>query len=102
MLDSRDALPHRCETSDIRDSGGQALREILRFSIGGFEGSQSQLQKARCCGGPAAKDVNKICTAPARESNLEVKIVKTPWVRSTYFWKLRFAKFAPRCGARAI
>ena len=36
------------------------------------------------CGGSAAQDVGKICTTPARESDLEVKIVKTPWVRSTF------------------
>ena len=34
----------------------------------GFEGSQSQLRKARWCGGSAAQDGNKICTTPARES----------------------------------
>ena len=36
------------------------------------------------CEGSAAQDVDKICTTPARESDLEVKIVKTPWVRSTF------------------
>ena len=29
-------------------------------------------------------ELPKICTTPARESDLEVKIVKTPWVRSTF------------------
>ena len=29
-------------------------------------------------------DLDKICTTPARESDLEAKIVKTPWVRSTF------------------
>ena len=29
-------------------------------------------------------DIDKICTTPARESDLEVKIVKTPWVRSAF------------------
>ena len=27
---------------------------------------------------------HKICTMPARESDSEAKIVKTPWVRSTF------------------
>ena len=36
------------------------------------------------CEGSAAQDVDKTCTTPARESNLEVKIVKTPWVRSAF------------------
>ena len=36
------------------------------------------------CEGSAAQDVDKMCTAPARESDSEVKIVKTPWVRSTF------------------
>ena len=43
----------------------------------------------------------KICTTPARKSDLEVKIVKTPWVRR-HFLKLSFAKIAPRLRARAI
>ena len=29
-------------------------------------------------------ELRKICTTPARESDSEVKIVKTPWVRSTF------------------
>ena len=36
------------------------------------------------CEGLAAQDVDKICTMPARESDSEVKIVKVPWVRSTF------------------
>ena len=36
------------------------------------------------CEGSAAQDADKNCTTPARESNLEVKIVKTPWVRSAF------------------
>ena len=76
--------------------------------------------------------LDKICTTLWRENDFEVKIVKTPWVRSTFgswasqnlhractrerfrsqnryntvgsehFWKLSFAKFAPRCGAKAV
>ena len=29
-------------------------------------------------------ELRKICTMPARESDLEAKIVKAPWVRSTF------------------
>ena len=36
------------------------------------------------CEGSAVQDVYKIRTTPARESDLEVEIVKTPWVRSTF------------------
>ena len=36
------------------------------------------------CGGSAAQDVAKICTTPARESDLEVKIVKNWQARSTF------------------
>ena len=36
------------------------------------------------CEGSAAQDVNKICTTPARESDLEVKIVKNWQVRGTF------------------
>ena len=46
-------------------------------------------------------DLDKICTTPARESDSEVKIVKKRTV-SEHFWKLSFAKFAPRLRARAI
>ena len=36
------------------------------------------------CGGSAAQDVDKICTTPARESDLEVKIVKNWHAGSTF------------------
>ena len=36
------------------------------------------------CRGSAAQDVAKLCTTPARESNLEVKIVKNWQRRSTF------------------
>ena len=36
------------------------------------------------CEGSAARDVNKICTTPARESDLEVTIVKNWQARSTF------------------
>ena len=46
-------------------------------------------------------EVAKICTTPARESDLEVKIVKK--LRgSEHFWKLKSPKFAPRLRARTI
>ena len=46
-------------------------------------------------------DVEKICTTPARESDLEAKIVKILACRE-HFWKLTSTKFAPRLRARAI
>ena len=36
------------------------------------------------CEGSAAQDVEKICTTPARESDLEVKIVKNWRARSIF------------------
>ena len=36
------------------------------------------------CGGSAAQDVDKIFTTPARESDLEVKIVKNWRCRGTF------------------
>ena len=36
------------------------------------------------CEGSVAQDVDKICTTPARESDLEVKIVKNWRCRSTF------------------
>ena len=46
-------------------------------------------------------DIDKICTTPARETDLAVKIVKNLRV-SAGFWKLSFAKIAPGLRARAI
>ena len=40
--------------------------------------------KKGSCGEAAAQDVDKICTTPARESDLEVKIVKNWQARSTF------------------
>ena len=45
--------------------------------------------------------IDKICTTPARESDLEVKIVKNWHVRSTFGSSHR-QNFAPRLRARAI
>ena len=53
------------------------------------------------CGGSAAQDVAKICTTPARKSDLEVKIVKNWRARGTFgSWSCQ--KFAPRLRATAI
>ena len=46
-------------------------------------------------------EVAKICTTPAREHDLEVKIVKK-LTASEHFWKLKSAKFAPRLRASTI
>ena len=40
--------------------------------------------KKGSCEGSVAQDVDKICTTPARESDLEVKIVKNWQARSTF------------------
>ena len=45
---------------------------------------------------------DKICTTPARESDLEVKIVKKWHGRSTFGSKLKPPKFAPRLRGRTI
>ena len=44
----------------------------------------------------------KICTRLWRESRLEVKLVERWYDIWEHFWKVRSAKFAPRCGARAV
>ena len=62
---------------------------------------KSKSLKHRGFGALLEVDIDKICTTPARESDLEVKIVKT-WQGSEHFWKLSFAKFAPRLRARTI
>ena len=62
---------------------------------------KSKSLKRRGFGALLEVELDKICTTPARESDLEVKIVKNwRWER---FWKLSFAKkFAPRLRARVI
>ena len=51
---------------------------MLCFSIVSWlRGFAKSGPKNGSCGGSAAQDVDKICTTPARESDLEVKIVKT-------------------------
>ena len=93
---------------------------------------KSKSLKRRGFGALLEVDLDKICTTPARESDLEVKIVKNWRCRSTFgswhrqnlhhacarerfgsqnreklacrehFWKLTSTKFAPRLRARAI
>ena len=54
----------------------EELREMLCFSIVSWpRGLAKSAPKNGSCGGSAAQDVNKICTTPAHESDLEVKIV---------------------------
>ena len=67
----------RCDTAEMRD---------MRF----WRVGTSQLRRTGGCGGSAAQDVAKICTTPAHESDLEVKIVQNS------------PKFAPRLRARTI
>ena len=58
---------------------------MLCFSIVLWLGSLGKSgPKNGSCGGSAAQDVAKICTTPAREHDLEVKIVKNWHVRSTF------------------
>ena len=47
-------------------------------------------------------ELRKICTTPARERFLRKKKKRHHAACSEHFWKLRFAKFAPRLRARAI
>ena len=105
---------------------------MLCFSVVSWLRRFAKFRKARWCGGSGGQDVDKICTTPARESDLEVKIVKNwrcrgtfgSWSRqnlhhacarerfgsqnreklacSEHFWKFSSTKFAPRLRARAI
>ena len=93
---------------------------------------KSKSLKTEGAGALLEVEVAKICTTPARQHDLEVKIVKNWHVRSTFgscshqnlhhgcarerfgsqnrkkmawsehFWKLRSPKFAPRLRARTI
>ena len=84
MFDSIGVLQRRCETWEILAGRNRGKCHVFP-SLCGFESSQSQLRKARWCGRLPAKDVDKICTAPARERDLEAKTVKTPQVLGTFF-----------------
>ena len=78
------------------------MREKLCFSIvlwlrwlGKSAPKNGRVRRIRCwrCG--------KICTTPARQRDLEVKIDKK-LTASEHFWKFKSPKFAPRLRARAI
>ena len=70
---------------DLRDFGGQELRERLCYSIvSWFRGFAKVGPKSGNCEGSAVQDVNKICITPARESDFKVKIVKNWQVRNTF------------------
>ena len=72
MFDGRDVLQHRCATWEFL-AGRNCARCYVFPQFCGLEGSQSQLRKARWCGKPAA-----------RESDLEVKIVKNRRSRNVF------------------
>ena len=75
MFDSRDVLQHRCETWEI--FAGRNCAKCYVFSIVLFLGRFAKVgPKSGSCEGSVAQDVGKIRTTPARESDLEVKIVK--------------------------
>ena len=68
----------RCDTAEMWEMRfwRVGIARNAEFSIVlWFAGSESQLLKTGG-GGSAAQDVDKICTAPARESDSEVKIVQ--------------------------
>ena len=71
---------------DSRDvSAGRNCAKRCVFSIVSWLRRFAKVgPKNGSCGGSAAQDVDKICTTPARESDLEVKIVKNWHVRSTF------------------
>ena len=70
---------------------------MLCFSmVSWLRGLAKSAPKNGSCGGWAAQDVNKICTTPARESDLKVKIVKNWHVRST-FWSWTSQKLHHAC-----
>ena len=78
------------------------MRETLCFSIvlwlRRLEKSGPKNGRVRRICGPRC---DKICTTPARQHDLEVKIIKKlAW--SEHFWKLKSPKFAPRLRASTI
>ena len=100
--------------------------------IWGSGGSKSRLAKAAGCGASWLDERWKICTPLWREAHFQVKMYKTPQLRTTFgscdvekvhavvarstfpsqnvqntpgpdhFWKLRCQKSARRCGAKHI
>ena len=111
---------------------GIAPNAVFFHSFVASKARKVSSEKARWCGGSAAQDGDKICATPARESDLEVKIVKNWQARSAFgccaslkshhacvrerfgsrnrkkltasehFWKLTSPKFAPRLRARSV
>ena len=58
---------------------------MLCFTIvSWFRGLAKAGPKNGSCEGSATQDVDKICTTPVRESDLEIKIVKNWQARGTF------------------
>ena len=65
-------------------AGGNCAKRCV-FSVVSWLRRFAQIgPKNGSCGGSTVQDVDKICTTPARKSDLEVKIVKNWQVRSTF------------------
>ena len=88
MFDSTDVLQHRCETWEIL-AGRNCAKCCVFFHS--FVASRAPKVKTEVAKDRLPKMSKKI--APQNRWNI---------VGSEHFWKLSFAKFAPRCGARAV
>ena len=53
---------------------------------------KSKLLKTEGAGALLEVEVGKICTTPARENDLEIKIVKAPGSRTTFWGSKRFSR----------
>ena len=126
---NQETWSRRCDTAEMWDMRiwrvGIARNAVFSIVLW-LRWLRKSAPKNGSCGGSAAPDVAKICTTPARESDLEVNIVKNSRARGAFgsssrqnlhhacararfgnqnrkklrarerFWKLKSPKFAPR------
>ena len=78
----RQVLQRRCEKWEIL--AGRNCAKCCFSIVSWLRRLAKAGPKNGSCEGSVAQDVNKICTAPAHESHLEVKIVKNWQARSSF------------------
>ena len=70
---------------DVREFGGQELREMLCFSIAlWLRRLAKSAFKNGSCRGSAAQDVDEMCTTLWREGDLEFNILKLGMLRALF------------------
>ena len=88
-------------THQVRTTFGSWDVEKVHSRCGAKHISKSKCTKHQGFGPLLEVEMSKKCTPLWREAHFQVKMYKTPGVR-THFWKLRCRKSARRCGAKHI